>query len=83
MKTECFNWEKIDGGTNYGLGVIQVLGLIGHTGLIQGFESVMLYSSVNDASVIVMFNKGNENIPGVGSAKLCAGIFQIIYPGGF
>lgn len=83
MKKQCFNWVKIDGGTDYGLGAIQVLGLIGHTGLIQGFESIMLYSPVNDASVIVMFNKGNENIPGVASARLCVGIFKTIYPGGF
>jgi len=80
MKIQCFDWKTGPNGVFYGLGVMRVLGLRGHDGLIQGFETIMLYSPEKDAAVVVMLNKGNEDQHAQPAASLCINIFRTVFP---
>lgn len=80
MKEQCFDWITISENTYYGLGLIQLAGLRGHTGMIQGYETIMLYSPEKDATIVVMLNKCNEDQHSQPAASLCINLFQVIYP---
>lgn len=83
MRRECFNFVPFAPGSHYayGLGVMQITGgLRGHTGMIQGYESCMLYSPEKDAGIVVFFNRCNEDQGIQPAVLLCFNSFKILYP---
>lgn len=65
---------------SYGLGIMQVMGLRGHTGMIQGYESCMLYSPEKDVSIVVWVNRCNEDQRFQPAPFLCVKAFKKLYP---
>ncbi len=80
MKAECFTFVPAKKIMTYGLGLIEVKGLRGHEGSIQGHETTMLYSRQKDLAVVVMLNRCNEEIYIGASAEINIGIFKILAP---
>lgn len=76
---ERLNWISIGGHAQYGLGILNLNGLIGHNGTILGYNSVMFYIPSKGATVIVLANKCNEdgNQP---AAEICVTIARTLYP---
>ena len=82
MREKCFDFFPSSPGSalTYGLGLMEIYGLRGHTGMIQGYESCMLYSPVNDVSIVVWVNRCNEDQGIQPAVSLCVHTFQKLYP---
>lgn len=82
MQAKCYDFFPFRPGSNagYGLGLMEVSGLRGHTGMIQGFESCMLYSPINDVSVVVWVNRCNEDQGIQPATSLALSTFMTLYP---
>jgi len=82
LKTKCFDMVIFDQAhqLGYGLGVFGFGDLRGHTGMIQGYQSCMLYSPQNEVSIVVWVNRCNETQPEQPATTLCVFAFQTMYP---
>ncbi len=59
MHEESMNWVEMPdfpGVTYYGLGITNIAGFVGHSGLDPGYNSAMYYLPDQDATIIVFFN---------------------------
>jgi D-alanyl-D-alanine carboxypeptidase len=59
MHEESMNWVEMPdfpGVTYYGLGITDIAGFVGHSGLDPGYNSAMYYLPDQDATIIVIFN---------------------------
>lgn len=83
MREQCFTFMPVSPGSQlgYGLGVMEIFGTLrGHTGMIQGYESCMLYCPESDVSIIVFVNRCNEDQGIQPATSLCVHAFQTLYP---
>jgi D-alanyl-D-alanine carboxypeptidase len=59
MHEESLKWVEmpdLPGVTFYGLGVTEIAGFVGHSGLDPGYNSAMYYLPDQEATIIVLFN---------------------------
>ena len=62
MKREHLRWVPTGiEGFEYGLGILNVHGFIGHNGKILGYKSFMLHSPEKGTTIIILLNKCNED----------------------
>jgi len=80
MKAECFTFVPAVDGSTYGLGLMEINGLRGHTGTIQGHETAIFYSTQKDLAVVVMLNRCNEENYTGSSIEINIKIFRILAP---
>jgi D-alanyl-D-alanine carboxypeptidase len=81
MQKEQFTWVDIpgtDGKNKYGLGVMELFGFRGHHGAIFGFNSIILYSPVEKATVVIVTNK-STNASGE-STDILAAVMPLVWP---
>lgn len=64
MQKERLTWVDIPGGDSieaqYGLGIYAMGGLIGHDGMIWGYNTAVFYYPPEDTTFVVLFNKGMD-----------------------
>jgi len=62
MKREHLRWVPTGiEGFEYGLGILNVHGFIGHNGKILGYKSFILHSPEKDITIVILLNKCNED----------------------
>jgi D-alanyl-D-alanine carboxypeptidase len=68
MQKERLRWVDVPGAevieAKYGLGIYSMGGLIGHDGMLWGYNSAMFYYPEQDATIIVLFNRGMDQKDG-------------------
>ena len=80
MKKEHLAW--VETGMKrfgYGLGICDIHGFIGHNGGILGYASVMLYSPEKDATIVVWFNKCNDDGKGNPEIEIAGEIIKTLF----
>lgn len=69
MQEERLTWVDIPDGESlemkYGLGVMSMGGMIGHDGMLWGYNTGMLYYPEKDATIVVLFNRAMDQQDGV------------------
>ena len=81
-QAERFDWNVLEdtgGKIKYGLGVINLLGLIGHNGEIEGYNTDMYYLPSKKAAIICMTNNASAQYGH--TLKLTRQVIDILYPG--
>jgi len=76
-----FDWHVLEGTggkIEYGLGVINLLGLIGHNGEIEGYNTDMYYLPSKKAAIICMTNNASAQYGY--TIKLTKQVIDILYP---
>lgn len=65
---ERLTWVDIPGAEaldmKYGLGILYFGGLIGHDGMLWGYNTAMYYYPEEDATIVVMFNRAMDQVNG-------------------
>ncbi|MBU1670778.1 MAG: beta-lactamase family protein [Actinobacteria bacterium] len=68
MHKEQLRWVNIPGaeaiGGKYGLGVYSMGGMVGHDGMLWGYNCGMYYYPEKDATIVVLFNRGMDQRDG-------------------
>jgi len=68
MQKERLTWVKSPGGeaidAKYGLGIFAMDGLVGHDGMLWGYNCGMYYFPEQDATFVVLFNRGMDQKDG-------------------
>jgi D-alanyl-D-alanine carboxypeptidase len=68
MQKERLTWVDIPGGeviqAKYGLGIYSMGGLIGHDGMLWGYNSGMYYYPEEDATIVILFNRAMDQKDG-------------------
>ncbi|MHB8895187.1 MAG: serine hydrolase domain-containing protein [Candidatus Geothermincolia bacterium] len=68
MQKERLTWVNIPGGeaiqAKYGLGVYAMGDLIGHDGMLWGYNSGMYYYPAEDATIVILFNRAMDQKDG-------------------
>jgi D-alanyl-D-alanine carboxypeptidase len=71
------DWQTVHGiPLQYGLGIIGTSGYFGHTGDIQGYHTICMYSPSTGATIIVMVNNGSAS-----PLLMFASIANLLSPG--
>lgn len=68
MQKERLTWVNVPGGeaigAKYGLGIFSMGDLVGHDGMLWGYNSGMYYYPEKDATIVVLFNRGMDQKDG-------------------
>lgn len=78
---ERLTWGVIPGevlDVRYGLGILEVNGLIGHNGGIAGYSSWMVHAPEEDATVVVVTNRGGSE--GGTSDPIFLNLARLLFP---
>ena len=75
-------WVEMAEGVEYGLGVANIGGLIGHTGGIHGFNSGVFYLPESGSTLIVLVNKFNSG-GGEPAQDIYVDIAKLVFPDEF
>ncbi|MDD5496187.1 MAG: serine hydrolase [Candidatus Omnitrophica bacterium] len=79
MRKEQQDWVSTGvEGMEFGLGIMDLKGFIGHNGEILGFASFMLYSPQRDMTIILFVNKCNEDEKIHPTTDILKGIFEAL-----
>ncbi len=78
---ERLTWNVFPGevlDVRYGLGILEVNGLIGHSGGIFGYSSWMVHAPDEDATVVIATNRANND--GGSADPIFIQILQLLFP---
>jgi len=68
MQRERLAWVQMPGGESldmkYGMGIFSMGGLIGHDGMLWGYNTGMYYYPEHDATIVVFFNRAMDQKDG-------------------
>ncbi len=81
---ERLTWGVFPGqvlDVRYGLGILEVNGLIGHSGGIFGYSSWMVHAPEEDATVVIVTNRANND--GGSADPIFIQIIQMLFPDRF
>ncbi|MFJ7156280.1 serine hydrolase domain-containing protein [Streptomyces sp. NPDC101118] len=67
-------------GTNYGLGILETSGWIGHNGSIPGYETVTVYLPEEKATMVLMLNTDSQVGGQEPSTLLARAVTQVVTP---
>lgn len=62
----------------YGLGIMELLGFVGHNGGIAGYSTIMLYDPDDGSTIVVAANLSDEH--GGGADTIALGLIQALLP---
>lgn len=90
MQKERLTWVDCPGGeaigAKYGLGIFSLGGLIGHDGMLWGYNCGMFYYPEEDATIVVLFNRAMDQQNGEWVSPdlpFTIGAASILFPGKF
>lgn len=90
MQDERLAWVDCPGGetigARYGLGIFSLGGLIGHDGMLWGYNCGMYYYPAEDATIVVLFNRAMDQQDGEWVSPdlpFTIGAASILFPGRF
>ena len=69
-----------DGTFKYGLGIMYLGGLVGHQGMVPGYQCSMFYFPQEDTTIVVLANTSGSNAP---TQRLSTQIARILFPDEF
>jgi len=88
MQKERLEWVKVPGAevidAKYGLGIYSMGDLVGHDGMLWGYNSAMYYYPEEDSTIVVLFNRSMDQKDGqwVSPADpFSMGAAAILFPG--
>ena len=68
MQEERLTWVDVPGAETlemkYGLGILSMGGMLGHDGMLWGYNTGMLYYPEKDATIVVLFNRAMDQQDG-------------------
>lgn len=73
-------WRSEPVHVGYGLGILEIGGLLGHNGGIMGYGSWMMHDPETGATLVVVTNQGNTT-GGTASVIIFARIADLLFPG--